>query len=825
MCNTVGMSQTRPSVGVRPLCSRLGVGAALAAVSLAASAQATWSIILINTRTGEVAVGSATCLTGFDLRANTPVLLTGIGGATAQSAVDSDGANRVFIRDRMLMGLSPGEIFAALAGFDGAHQSRQYGLCDTRFGGRVGTFTGSGAGQWAGGITGRGVAIGHAGADIVYAIQGNVLTGAPVVQMAESAVLTTPGDLAAKLMASMEAARAMGGDGRCSCSQSNPTACGAPPATFTKSAHIAYMLIARTGDRDGCNGIYRTQSTPFVCRAADLNGDGRPELLSINAGASSVSVFPNISTAPGQGALGVAVNYSGMLTPRDVVVGDVTGDGVPDVVVAASAGDRVSVLPGLVNSKGQATGLFGAPVHLAVGTSPYGVTTGDFNRDSIVDIAACNSASNTLSVMLGTGGGAFAPAVTIPCLVNPQAIGAADLDGDGDVDIVLGSAGTAGVQIVRNQTVIGGSLSLITETAIPGGGSGIAQLRIGDVSGDGRPDIVTASGGNNSIALLLADGAGGYTPQVLAFGPVPGGVAIGDVSGDGIADIVGVTRSGTASRLGVLRGLGGGSFAAPVFVSLPNTPGRIDLADIDQDGDLDAMVPMQTMASMLVINNIGGIFNDGVGCATGDYYMAFNIANQNAAAQDPVLQLQTRYNAWRTGLIGKPDAERSEATLTRPVTPNAGDGTCVQTLTIRLRDWQGSAVSAMPGTVSVFHAPGSAARAVISAAAVAPDGTVSVTITSPFPGPEQTGADAIAVRIEPTGPVTETNRAVTLMPFVRLARAPHADINLDGVRGVPDIFAFLSVWYAGAQGADYDASGMVDSADVFAFLDRWFRAG
>ena len=797
----------------------LALGATVAAISgLADSARATWSILLVNTRTGEIAIGSATCLTGFDLRANTPVLITGVGGATAQSFVDQGGFNRVFIRDRMLMGLTPAEIVSALPAFDAGHQTRQYGFIDARAGGLAGTFTGSGAGQWAGGVTGRAAAVGYAGADIVYAIQGNVLTGAPVVAMAEQAVLATPGDLAAKLMASMEAARAMGGDGRCSCSQADPQGCGAPPASFTKSAHIAYMLIARTGDRDGCNGLYRAQNTPFVSRAADLNGDGHPEIVCINSNSSSVSVFPNISTGPGQGAIGAAAHYPGLMTPRDIVLADVTGDGELDIVVASFAGDRATILPGVGD------GTFGPAQHLAAGDGPFGVATGDFNGDGVPDIAVCNSTADSVSVVLGTGGGAFATAVTIVCFDNPAAIAAADIDGDADIDIVLGSAGTAGVQVVRNTTPDGGLFSAAVESPFSSGGNGIAQLRIAELNGDGVLDFASAAGGNNAIVLLMSDGMGGYAAHLLAIGQVPGGVELADVSGDGVIDVVGVTRVGQSSRLAYHRGLGGGAFEeTPRTALLSNTPGRLELSDIDEDGDLDALVPMQSLATMMVVNNHGGVFNEGVGCATGDYYMAFNIANQSAGAPDPVLQLQTRYDMWRAGLVGKPDAELSEALLGAPTVPAGGD-VCVQTLTIRLRDWQGAAVAADPARVLVSHAPGSAGRAAISAAAMGPDGGVIVTITSPLPAPGESGHDVLAVRVEPEGAASETNRAVTLMPFTRLARVPHTDVNFDGVTSVPDIFAFLALWFAQSEGSDYDASGQTGVPYIFAFLSRWFQS-
>jgi hypothetical protein len=90
---------------------------------------------------------------------------------------------------------------------------------------------------------------------MVYAIQGNILAGDCVVAAIEQAVVNTDGDIPARLMAGMEAARAAGGDGRCSCSPSNPTGCGCPPASFTKSGHIGTMVVARVGDSDdpSCN--------------------------------------------------------------------------------------------------------------------------------------------------------------------------------------------------------------------------------------------------------------------------------------------------------------------------------------------------------------------------------------------------------------------------------------------------------------------------------------------------------------------------------------------------------------------------------------------
>ena len=218
------------------------LGLVFGLVALALPARATWSIVTINLRTGEVGVASATCLINLNLRSATPVVLIGKGAAAAQSLLDVGAVNRLKIYNALKNGVAtPAQILQIISA-DPAHDARQYGIL--AFTGAPVTFTGRGAGAAATGVTGM---VG----DYCYAIQGNVLTDDSVVFAAEQAFRDTDGGMAARLMASMEAAQALGGDGRCSCSNANPTGCGAPPPNFTKSAHVGYMIVARMGDDDG----------------------------------------------------------------------------------------------------------------------------------------------------------------------------------------------------------------------------------------------------------------------------------------------------------------------------------------------------------------------------------------------------------------------------------------------------------------------------------------------------------------------------------------------------------------------------------------------
>lgn len=206
---------------------------------------ATWAVILSDTESGEVGIGQATCVSGIDLRALSAVVVTGRGVATVQAFVDSSGVARTTIRDELLSGTPPAQILNVLETTDPDHETHQYCIVDVA--NDAATYTGLSAQgfSYAGGRTGQ-------TGPIRYCVAGNILAGAPVVDEAVQAILDTPGTLADKLMAAMQAARSMGGDGRCSCSPSNPTGCGSPPPSFLASAINGYLVVARDGDTPSC---------------------------------------------------------------------------------------------------------------------------------------------------------------------------------------------------------------------------------------------------------------------------------------------------------------------------------------------------------------------------------------------------------------------------------------------------------------------------------------------------------------------------------------------------------------------------------------------
>ncbi len=252
----------------------------LVATLVAAPLGATWSIVAVNLATGEVAVASATCIPGDDIRAAVPILVVGRGAGAAQYAVDPLARNRRIMFDGFSNGETPRMIFDEIrANGPGSLQLRQFGIVGLN--GPPLTFTGNFADP------GREEVVGQSG-DWIWAIQGNSLSGPEVIFAAQEAFRSTDGTMAERLLAGMQAARALGGDGRCSCDAFAPDSCGVPPPGFTKSAHVAQLAVARRGDTDG-------DCTPAGCLTGTyylnlnvIGGGGSPDpILSLADGVAS----------------------------------------------------------------------------------------------------------------------------------------------------------------------------------------------------------------------------------------------------------------------------------------------------------------------------------------------------------------------------------------------------------------------------------------------------------------------------------------------------------------------------------------------------------
>jgi hypothetical protein len=244
-----------------------------------------------------------------------------------------------------------------------------------------------------------------------------------------------------------------------------------------------------------------------------------------------------------------------------------------------------------------------------------GVVVADFDGDGTLDIAVAQSYidggpphAGYVAVYLQTAAGKFAAPVRYPVGPDPWALAAGDLDGSGHVDLVAttpnatpGMPNTGEISILRHDPAHPGAFLAAQILGSGGGGDAVA---IGDVTGDGRADIVVADGSINSahVILFAQNAAGAFTtPLSISLGVSRGSndVTVHDMDGDGRADIVMAVSDGAA----ILYDNGAGSFLSPVFVAAGINPQGIAVADLDADGRPDMVV---SNAGYSIVGGTGG---------------------------------------------------------------------------------------------------------------------------------------------------------------------------------------------------------------------------
>jgi hypothetical protein len=402
------------------------------------------------------------------------------------------------------------------------------------------------------------------------------------------------------------------------------------PDIVTANAATNAVSVALGNGRGGFRAplVYAVNSdgAPIRVAVGDLDGDGRADLVTINynsegylrnsvsvllddghggfkpaagyhvgrgpllggaLGALTASDRPDIVALDANLAMGILVNdghghfHSGTpiwacATPE--AIGDVTGDGKPDVVVACPGRDSstVIVLPG--DGHGgvgvRPTTQCAAPQYKAkAGPFTYSLAIGDVDGDGTPDIVTAN-ASGSVSVLLGNGHGDFGTAVDYPVGTGAASVVLGDFNGDGKLDIVTANAGSSGPMLgeVPSGATPGHTVSVLLNDGHGHFGSAVAyavglgarSVAVGDVNGDGTPDIITANFGSipanlggptpghtvrlgHTVSVLLNDGHGHFGPAAAyPVGVGPRSVAVGDVNRDGKLDIVTANYGGNS---------------------------------------------------------------------------------------------------------------------------------------------------------------------------------------------------------------------------------------------------------------------------------------
>ncbi|TAG97791.1 MAG: VCBS repeat-containing protein [Sphingobacteriales bacterium] len=310
------------------------------------------------------------------------------------------------------------------------------------------------------------------------------------------------------------------------------------------------------------------------------------------------------------------VDFFAVNLPASLALGDLDGDGKPDLAVANLDVAKISVFRNTSASGSIAAGSFAANVDFTTGTQPLSVAIGDLDGDGKPDLAVAIG-SDRVSVFRNTstpGSVSFANKVDF---TTPRSVAIGDLDGDGKPDLCTANAGSNSVSVLRN-TSSSGSITTSSFAAKVDFATGSLprSVAIGDLDGDGKPDLCTANAGSNSVSVLHntstlgSIAASSFAAEVdFTTGTQPESVAIGDLDGDGKPDLA-VTNVGTGvNTVSVLRNtstsgsIAAGSFAAKVDFTTGTTPRSVAIGDLDGDGKPDLAVSNQNSNSVSVLRN------------------------------------------------------------------------------------------------------------------------------------------------------------------------------------------------------------------------------
>lgn len=346
---------------------------------------------------------------------------------------------------------------------------------------------------------------------------------------------------------------------------------------------------------------------PYAIQAADLDGDGKPEVIIANMYAASIQIFQNLSTTPGTLSFTNPFSFDVAPDPSFIAINDIDLDGKPDIAVTCSNGYGDGVVSILKNTSVPGSFSFAGHIDIPAGSGGlWGVALNDVDGDGKPDMTVSSGGTGQVSIFrnIGTPGPinlfSFAPKVSFTTGGYPAIVSWADFDGDSKPDLLVGANS---VQLFRNLSAPGSfdsnSLSAPTVLGTPNGSWNPTP---GDFDGDGKLDIAVRD--VNGIVDIYKNNCSPGTistnsfslPYTVVTGGAPLSLAAADMDGDGLNDLV--LSNEQTQMLSVFRNANNPQKAPPSHLTFSNiTQISLDGSFVASPDSPDGYVVVRRMGS------------------------------------------------------------------------------------------------------------------------------------------------------------------------------------------------------------------------------------